>query len=88
MSCKPMTEETRKWIHEKYGHLWPDADAGVKDKLAMEEARNIATGAPLWPGDTLSHATAQDCYKRGWAIRDADGNWVPTIENPYYPLPD
>lgn len=44
----------------------------------LEELRNIVEGYPLWPGDTLSHATAMAVEGRGWARRDLAGNWIPT----------
>ena len=42
------------------------------------ELRNVIRGAPLWPGDTVSHAGARECARRGWIERDGDGRWVPT----------
>lgn len=45
-----------------------------------EELANICTNRPLFPGDTISHATANECVKRGWAKRDFDGHYVPTGE--------
>lgn len=83
MTCKKMTDETRKWIHERYGHLWPDDPV---EKPICDEARNIALNAPLWPGDTISHATAKLCGERGWAKRDDNGYWVPTEQNPFFGL--
>lgn len=43
-----------------------------------EQIIAIVRGAPLWPGDTISHAAANECGRRGWARRDEDGCWVPT----------
>lgn len=42
------------------------------------ELRNVSRGQPLWPGDTLSHATAKECEARGWTRRNAEGGWVLT----------
>lgn len=51
----------------------------------VEEIINICDfvakhGKPLFPGDTLSHATADTCVERGWAARDGEGNLAPTLE--------
>jgi len=43
----------------------------------VEELRNIWSHYPVFPGDTLSHATANECVKRGWAKRDESGNFIP-----------
>jgi len=45
-----------------------------------EELRNIALHSPLWPGDTISHATARECVRLGWATMDSDGNYCITEE--------
>lgn len=45
-----------------------------------EELRNICHGAPLWPGDTISHGLANECVRRGWAERDRQGRFSPTQE--------
>lgn len=55
----------------------------ITEKHVLEEARNIALNAPVWPGDTLSHAAARECERRGWATRDCDGNWIPTSHAPF-----
>lgn len=47
-------------------------------KNVIEELINVHENAPLEPGDTISHDTAQECYKRGWIIRNADSNWILT----------
>lgn len=43
----------------------------------IPELENIAANSPLWPGDTLSHATANECVARGYARREG-GNFVIT----------
>lgn len=53
-------------------------------KPTFDEARNIAENQPVFPGDTLSHWTAEYCFKLGWAIRDKNGDWIPTKENPFH----
>lgn len=50
----------------------------MDDGHVLEELQNIVRNAPLWPGSTLSHATADACVEQGWAERDADGRFVPT----------
>ena len=54
-----------------------------KEKHVLEEARNIARNAPVFPGDTLSHSTAYECMRRGWATRDDNGDFIPTNDCPF-----
>lgn len=42
------------------------------------ELRNIVLHEPLFPGDTLSGTTVNECVRRGWASRDADGFYIAT----------
>lgn len=53
------------------------------EHVYLEEARNVARNAPVFPGDTLSHATASECERRGWIRRDHNGYWVPTETCPW-----
>ena len=55
----------------------------MTEKQVLEEARNIARNAPVFPGDTLSHASARECAQRGWIKRDANGDWIPTSTCPF-----
>jgi len=55
----------------------------IKKKHILEEARNIARNAPVFPGDTISHATARECVRRGWAVRDNNGDFIPTKICPF-----
>lgn len=55
----------------------------MTEKHVLEEARNIARHGRVWPGDTLSHATARECEQRGWARRDDAGYFVPTPQCPF-----
>lgn len=55
----------------------------MKEKNILEEARNIARNAPVFPGDTISHATAAECERRGWIRRDERGDWIPTATCPF-----
>lgn len=48
------------------------------EKSVIDEMRNIAENEPVFPGDTLSHATANECVYRGWADRNNDGDFVAT----------
>jgi len=60
-----------------------DQPPAFPEKVYLEEARNVARNAPVFPGDTLSHATAQECARRGWITRNANGDWVPTATCPF-----
>lgn len=42
------------------------------------ELANIIGNGPVWPGDTLSHRTANECVRRGWAKRDSSGQFEST----------
>ncbi len=55
----------------------------MEEKVILEEARNVARHWPVFPGDTLSHASAYECARRGWIRRDSDGNWRPTLRCPW-----
>ncbi len=48
------------------------------EKNVLEELNNIVHNDPLFAGDTLSHATANECVRRGWAERNRDSNFIPT----------
>lgn len=52
----------------------------ISDRHCVEEMRNIADNYPVFPGDTISHESANECGRRGWAVRNTDGNWIPTAE--------
>jgi len=52
----------------------------MEERHVHEELLNIINNAPLWAGHTILHATADECGRRGWAKRDADARWVPTID--------
>lgn len=53
------------------------------EKHILAEARNIARNHPVHPGDTISHATAKEVRKRGWSMRDENGDWLPTESCPF-----
>lgn len=55
----------------------------MRERNILEEARNIARNAPVFPGDTISHRTAAECERRGWIQRNADGYWIPTETCPW-----
>ena len=46
----------------------------------IRELFNIYRQSPLWPGDTISHDTANNCVELGWAARNKDGYFTPTTE--------
>lgn len=54
-----------------------DEDRSEIDAL-FEELANIIANSPVWPGDTISHRTANECVRRGWATRNKDGSFEPT----------
>lgn len=49
----------------------------MREQSVREELRNICENYPVFPGNTLSHETADECGRRRWAVR-ADGDWIPT----------
>jgi hypothetical protein len=52
----------------------------MSEKAVGDELRHICEYWPVEPGDTISHQTANECGRRGFAERDDKGRWVPTIE--------
>ena len=52
----------------------------MAEKHVREELHNIALNAPLFAGDTISHSTANECVRRGWAKRGGEGRskFIPT----------
>jgi hypothetical protein len=46
----------------------------------MDELSNVAQNQPLWPGDTVSHAGADELCRLGLIKRSGEGNnyWVLT----------
>lgn len=44
----------------------------------LEELSNIVDNAPVFAGDTISHMTARECQRRGWAERNWQGDWIAT----------
>ncbi len=44
----------------------------------LEELRNVSKNEPLFAGDTISHATANELVAMRWAKRDANGDFVVT----------
>lgn len=43
-----------------------------------QELWNVYRHQPCWPGDTLSHATANELVKQGLAERTVDGAFILT----------
>jgi hypothetical protein len=52
----------------------------VELRHAHKELDNIVKNYPVCPGDTVSHPTARACADMGWAVRQADGRWIPTAK--------
>lgn len=52
----------------------------MSESHVYEELANIVTHARVFAGDTISHATATECVRRGWAKRDVEGDFMPTLE--------
>lgn len=50
--------------YEREGRMEINIDALFK------ELANIIANGPVWPGDVISHKTADECVRRGWAERD------------------
>lgn len=55
-------------------------DPASADRAVLEELRNIVHNYPLFPGNTISHATANECVRRGWAERNLEGDFLPTAD--------
>lgn len=58
----------------------PPRDPHPASRHLLEELRNVVGHYPLFPGDTLSHATAKACAERGWIRRNTNGDWIPTAD--------
>jgi hypothetical protein len=52
----------------------------MQEKNIMEELEIIVNNQPVFPGDTISHETAEECVNRKWAARNWDGDFVATAE--------
>lgn len=52
----------------------------MSEKHVIEELGNIYKNQPLFPGNTISHATANECVERGWAKRNDNGDFVITLD--------
>ena len=50
----------------------------ITKKHLMEELGNIVKNAPVFPGDTISHQTANALGSSGFAQRNSEQDWVPT----------
>jgi hypothetical protein len=48
----------------------------MEERHIWEEMVNIARNQPLFAGDTISHATANECVRRGWAARDEQARFI------------
>lgn len=63
------------------GWDWRGREGGkvTEERHVIEELANIETNGPLFPGETISHKTANECVKRDWAGRDISGDLVVTL---------
>lgn len=52
----------------------------MSESAVYEELANVVRNYPVFAGDTLSHETANECGRRGWAKRNHNGDWIPTPE--------
>lgn len=48
------------------------------ERSIREELHNICENYPLFPGKTISHQSAGECVRRGWAERNRRGDFLPT----------
>ncbi|AFZ67592.1 hypothetical protein [Deinococcus peraridilitoris] len=49
-------------------------------RALLDELGNVCLNYPLPPGHTISHATANELVRRGWAERNRDSHFIPTRE--------
>lgn len=47
-------------------------------RSARDQLSILVVRYPIWPGDTLSHAAMKEIADKGFAVRDSEGNWIPT----------
>ncbi len=47
------------------------------ENAVLEQLSAVVMHYPVAPGDTLSHALAAECARRGWICRDRAGSWIP-----------
>ena len=55
----------------------------MTEKHVLEEAKNLRKHHVLFPGDSLSHVTLNECIQRGWAKRIHDGFVMVTDKCPF-----
>jgi hypothetical protein len=79
MPCQPLENQDRAFLWS----IWSDDEHPLGEKNVRAEAMNIARNHPVFPGDTISHRTAAEVERRGWAKRNDDGDWVPTDTCPF-----
>ena len=49
-----------------------------RSRRMLKQLGSVYRGGPLWPGDTLSHQLAADCFQRGCAKFDK-GSRTPAV---------
>lgn len=50
----------------------------ILEKHYHEELANIIMNEPVFPGNVISHKTANECVKRGWVKRNENGDFAAT----------
>lgn len=60
-----------------------DAELRVTEGIQWDELEGLLESYPVWPGSTISHASMDELKRRGFAVRDASGNWIPTAAGIY-----
>ena len=48
------------------------------ERLFAEELAHVISRYPVHPLNVLSKAAAEECERRGWSVKQADGRWIPT----------
>jgi len=48
------------------------------ESVQWDELCNLVMNYPVFPGDTISHRTMNHLGELGFAVRQQDGNWIPT----------
>lgn len=68
----------------------PSEEGKMSERIAVsevhlvEELENIEKNRPMFPGDTISHKTANECVRRGYARRNPDGSLSATVSGGAY----
>jgi hypothetical protein len=52
----------------------------TKSEIQWDELRNVVQNYPVWPGNTVSHASARELAEQGLIVRNSKGDWIPTAK--------